>query len=206
MSPLSEEELDTMLQRERGRDFAPLNDWETISARLRAEGLLRDHSTRFAATWWMRAAAAVLIAAGGVAVGRYSASRLSTGSPSSATVVAEQPGQAAQPPAQNATDATAASFRSADDAWAALNKAGQDYQRASAYLNAVQTARSDSSGVYKTRLAALDKVMRATESAREQAPNDPVINQYYLATMGAREATAQQLHTAQLIGPKPKGF
>jgi hypothetical protein len=70
----------------------------------------------------------------------------------------------------------------------------------------MQTARADSSGVYQTRLAALDQVMRATESAREQAPNDPVINQYYLATMGAREATAQQLHTARLVGSKPKGF
>src|SRR5437868_1685406 len=205
MSPLSEEELDTMLERERGRDFAPLNDWETIAARLRTEGLIRDHSTRFAAPWWMRAAAAVLIAAGGIAVGRYSASHPSTASSPSTSIVAEQPGQS-QIPIVNAVDTTSASFRSADDAWAALNRAGQDYQRASAYLNAVQTARSDSSGVYKTRLAALDKVMRATESAREQAPNDPVINQYYLATMGAREATAQQLHTAQLIGPKPKGF
>jgi hypothetical protein len=35
--------------------------------------------------------------------------------------------------------------------------------------------------------------MNATQMARENAPRDPVINQYYLATLGAREATAQQL-------------
>jgi hypothetical protein len=203
MSQLSEEGLDSMLERERARDFAPLNDWETISARLRDEGLIRDRQSRFRGTWMMQAAAALLIAAGGVGIGRYSATR--AGGPVSASAVATNSVETPQLPVSSASDTTAP-FRSADEAWNTLNRAGQDYQRASAYLNAMQTVRSDSSGVYQTRLAALDQVMRATESAREQAPNDPVINQYYLATMGAREATAQQLHTARLVGPKPKGF
>jgi hypothetical protein len=204
MSQLSEEGLDSMLELERARDFAPLNDWETISARLRDEGLIQDRPSRFRATWMMQAAAAVLIAVGGVGIGRYSATHAGTGQ-TAASSVASSSAQLPQLPVSAASDTTAA-FRSADEAWNTLNRAGQDYQRASAYLNAMQTVRSDSSGVYQTRLAALDQVMRATESAREQAPNDPVINQYYLATMGAREATAQQLHTARLVGPKPKGF
>jgi hypothetical protein len=204
MSQLSEEGLDSMLELERARDFVPLNDWETISARLRDEGLIRDKHSRFRPMWMMQAAAAVLIAIGGVGIGRYSATHAGA-VPAGAPTIASNSGETPRLPVSTASDTTAA-FRSADEAWNTLNRAGQDYQKASAYLNAMQTARSDSSGVYQTRLAALDQVMRATESAREQAPNDPVINQYYLATMGAREATAQQLHTARLVGPKPKGF
>jgi hypothetical protein len=153
--------------------------------------------------WMMQAAAALLIGLGGVGIGRYSATHAA--GPVAASPVATNSVETPQLPVSSVSDTTAA-FRSADEAWNTLNRAGQDYQRASAYLNAMQTVHSDSSGVYQTRLAALDQVMRATESAREQAPNDPVINQYYLATMGAREATAQQLHTARLVGPKPKGF
>ena len=45
--------------------------------------------------------------------------------------------------------------------------------------------------MYSARAAALDKIVDATESALQTAPHDPVINQYYLATMGARVATQQ---------------
>jgi hypothetical protein len=206
MSPLSEEELDAMVERERGRDFTPLNEWETLAARARAEGLIRDRSVSFGRRPWMQVAAAVLIAVGGVAVGRYTSAGTSLQQPVAQVAPAGQTISDAVTPAVNASTSGAAGFTSADEAWAALNRAGEEYQKASAYLNAVQTARSDSSSVYQTRLAALNQVMRATESARASAPNDPVINQYYLATMGAQEATKQQLHTAQMIGPKPKGF
>src|SRR5256885_4130520 len=42
----------------------------------------------------------------------------------------------------------------------------------------------DSVSVYAARVAALDKIQDATERALQAAPHDPVINQYYLATMG----------------------
>ena len=51
----------------------------------------------------------------------------------------------------------------------------------------------DSLAMYSARLVALDKVFDATESALQAAPHDPVINQYYLATMGARTATRQMV-------------
>ena len=208
MSPISEEELDVMVDRERSRDFAPLNDWNTIAARLREEGIIRDRNRPVIAaspSWWMRAAAVALIALGGAAVGRYTAAR-----PAAEESVAVAVPDAA--PAQEASNTAAAGvseFKSADEAWAVLNRAGAEYQKASAYLaakNTVQTARADSAPVYQNRLAALDKVMTATHSALDQAPNDPVINQYYLATMGAREATRQQLNAVQTVGAKLKGF
>lgn len=209
MSHLSEDELDVMVDRERSRDFVPLNDWNTIAARLREEGLIRDrHQPEMTgrSSWWMRAAAALLIGAGGAAAGRYSAPRSLDGG--SAAVAAPQPSPA-QPASGNPLPTGASEFKSADEAWAVLNRAGAEYQKASAYLaanNTVQTSRADSAPVYQNRLAALDQVMQATHSALTQAPNDPVINQYYLATMGAREATRQQLNAVRTVGAKLKGF
>jgi hypothetical protein len=52
---------------------------------------------------------------------------------------------------------------------------------------------TDSAEYYSARAAALDKIVNATESALQTAPHDPVINQYYLATMGARVATRQMV-------------
>ena len=37
--------------------------------------------------------------------------------------------------------------------------------------------------------------MNEMRDAMEKSPQDPVINQYYLATVGAREATLRQLGT-----------
>jgi hypothetical protein len=211
MSPLSEEELDAMVdnEREHEKNFAPLNDWNTIAARLREEGLIRDRgrpSLVANTNWWMQAAAAVLIAVGGAAAGRYSANR-----PVDQTSVATSytPETSPVQSASNTAPTGVSDFKSANDAWAVLNRAGAEYQKASAYLaanNTVQSARADSAPVYQNRLAALDKVMSATHSALDQAPNDPVINQYYLATMGAREATRQQLKAVQTVGAKLKGF
>ena len=49
----------------------------------------------------------------------------------------------------------------------------------------------DSLAMYSKRAAALDQIENATVSALRSAPHDPVLNQYYLATMGARVATQQ---------------
>lgn len=213
MSPLSEEELDVMVDRERSRDFAPLNDWNTIAARLRDEGIIRERDRDRAvigvgANWWMRAAAVAMIAVGSAAAGRYSVQR--SVEPSSTVAVASPETTPAQQASNTAAPASGTTeFRSADEAWAVLNRAGAEYQKASAYLaanNSVQNVRADSAPVYQSRLAALDQVMQATHSALSQAPNDPVINQYYLATMGAREATRQQLNAVRTVGAKLKGF
>jgi hypothetical protein len=48
----------------------------------------------------------------------------------------------------------------------------------------------------RTRLAALDQANRVMGHALDDAPYDPVINGYYLTTLGQREATIRQLNTA----------
>jgi hypothetical protein len=42
--------------------------------------------------------------------------------------------------------------------------------------------------------------MSSMRTALHEAPHDPVINQYYMATVGAREATLRQLGTALPAG------
>src|SRR5688500_15690447 len=200
MQPLTDNALDDMVIRERDRGSPPLTDWDTLSARLRAEGLIREQrGSRFLSGGWMKAAAAVTLAIGGAAVGRVTA-----GAP--VLPVAEVASTAASPAGETAPTSGVANgslasavtqFASPDEAWEVLNRAGEEYQRASAYLSETNNeipvpAATDQ---YRTRLAALDNVMDEMRDAIKAAPQDPVINQFYLATVGAREATLTQLGT-----------
>lgn len=198
MSHLSEEKLDELVAAERARQQQPLNDWRTIAARAREEGLIRESSSR---GWmsdqpWMRAAAAVLLLIGGIAIGRTTIALPSAIGSSSAVN-----GSTSQSTALTTADA---SFVSVEEASASLDRAARDYERASRFLAANNTSGSrnnDSSAIYTARLAALDQVVNATENALQTAPHDPVINQYYLATMGARVAT-QQMVARPVVGLK----
>jgi hypothetical protein len=93
------------------------------------------------------------------------------------------------------TPVAVAQFKSPDEAWDVLNRSGEEYQRASAYLSASNTGPQtpNDPSQYRTRLAALDNVMTEIRGALKEAPQDPVINQYYVTTVGAREATLRQL-------------
>ena len=199
MSQLSEEQLDTLVAAERARDPLPLNDWRTIAARAREEGLIADAERGgwSAARPWMQAAAAVLLLVGGIAIGRTT-STLPV-SESLATATSAQPA--------NQSFASGTSFASVDEATATLERALAEYKSASAFLaqaNYPAATTTDSSRIYSTRLAALNEVGNAMESAIRTAPDDPVINQYYLATMGAKVATQQLV--ARPVGLALRGF
>jgi hypothetical protein len=160
----------------------------------------------------MQAAAAVVLVAGGIAVGRYTAQRDTIASATSvASATPTQTQSAGGAPVQNVSTSTpisTADFKSVDEAWATLNRAGEEYQRASAFLSAsnnVVPLPNDAS-TYRTRLAALDNVMSEMGKAMHEAPHDPVINQYYMATVGAREATLRQLGTTLPAGMKLNRF
>ncbi|MGI8402642.1 MAG: hypothetical protein ACR2NS_13730 [Gemmatimonadaceae bacterium] len=206
MSQMSEDQLDQLIAEERGREQPPLNEWRTIAARAREEGLVRESESRswVAGQPWMQAAAAVLLLIGGIAIGRTTIG-LPTSSGQTDAVQVSVPTMAASNSKVPATTGSA-SFASIDDASATLDRALGDYQRASAFLAANGTGATtmDSSRIYSARLAALDKVGNAMESALATAPHDPVINQYYLATMGARVATQQLVNRP--VGLALKGF
>ena len=197
MSHLSEEKLDELVVAERERQQPPLNDWRTIAARAREEGLIRESMSRGWASGqpWMRAAAAVLLLIGGIAIGRATIALPSATGGSGAVN-----GSPTQPTAVSTGDA---SFASVEEATSTLDRAAREYERASRFLAANNTSPSnnDSSAIYTARLAALDQVVNATENALQTAPHDPVINQYYLATMGARVAT-QQMVSRPVVGLK----
>lgn len=200
MQPLSENALDDMVTRERERGSPPLTDWDSLSMRLRAEGLIREPAmARLTSSPWLKIAAAAALAVGGAAAGRASAGAPIVPVSQVASGPSTVPTPVENAAAANAALASAGSaqFKSADEAWEVLNRAGEEYQRASAYLTETNTeipmpAATDQ---YRTRLAALDNVMAEMRDALVSAPQDPVINQYYLATVGAREATLRQLGT-----------
>ena len=196
MSHLSEEQLDQIIAEERARPQPPLNEWRTIAARAREEGLIRESSS---SGWvsgqpWMQAAAAVLLLIGGIGIGRSTTGLPTATQTPTAPQTASAPAQA-DPTAGTAFGSSDTSFASVEDAAATLDRAVTDYKRATVFLAANNSSArsSDSLAMYSARLVALDKVFDATESALQTAPHDPVINQYYLATMGARAATRQMV-------------
>jgi hypothetical protein len=200
MSHLSEEKLDELVAEEKARQQPPLNDWRTIAARAREEGLIRESSSSgwLSVQPWAQAAAAVLLLIGGIAIGRTTIALPSAiGSSGSANATIGVRPIASQSPVGDA------SFASVEEATASLDRAERDYERASRFLaaNNASGVNRDSSAIYTARLAALDQVVNATESALQTAPHDPVINQYYLATMGARVAT-QQMVARPVVGLK----
>lgn len=183
-------------------DAPRLVEWEHLAAGLRVEGLLTSplhvpavttpevsidvarhpQPVHASSPGWLRVAAALVFAAGGALFGRWSSGAplmsiaATSGSPVSATLVSDR---------DNA-------FASVQQASEVLYRAQRDYEQASLWLAANDTTIHDS-GVYRARLAALDQMMTASRAALREAPQDPVLNHYFLAAYTAREATLQAL-------------
>ncbi|MEO7714131.1 MAG: hypothetical protein ABIV10_14540 [Gemmatimonadaceae bacterium] len=192
--------LVAMAGAERSAFGLPLTRWDTIASALEAGAgsgapadLTPRRTLRVASRWPLRAAAGLLLLAGGAVLGRATAGTdVTPGTPSASTSTTQV---VADSGARLVSDAA---FASIEDARAAQRRSEQLYQQAVAYLAQYDsTAVDDGSPVaYKSRLAALDRVISATGEAMREAPHDPVINGYYLTTLGQREATIRQLNTA----------
>lgn len=185
----------------------PLTRWDAIAAELPAHvgaAFSSAHDVasnvvdvaparrRLAGRDMLQIAAGVLLIAGGAVFGRVTAGAPPLpGAPSIAALQAA-PGSAAA----LATDS--ATFASVDAARFAQQQSELTYQQAAAFLARFDTtAVGDGSPVaYRSRLAALDRVISTTREAMRDAPHDPVINGYYLTTLGQREETLRQLNTA----------
>ncbi|HMA22454.1 MAG TPA: hypothetical protein VKP00_00635 [Gemmatimonadaceae bacterium] len=180
---------------ESARLGAPLTQWEALAPALAADGVIDNgralptlsRRSRLRGSW-LQAAAAVLLVAGGVMGGRYTAG---------ATVL----------PVGNATNRTAAvdsvpHFASLEEARAAQAQSQLMFQTATAFLAQQDTTNgiSESPATIRTRLATLDRVREVVGKALNDAPYDPVINGYYLTTVGQQEATLRQLNTALPAG------
>ena len=219
MLPLSENALDEMVARERERGAPPLTDWSSLSARLRAEGLMQtaSSSSRFMSR--------------GMDAGssRPGAGRWRRGCRSNdcrelsdsrcpqqtAAVVTPSSSQASCPfrPSRihqrSDTDCDARIRRCAPSRLPRKRGMFSTDQARSISARPLICRRRDRAAPmptepaqYRTRLAALDNVMNDMRGALKEAPHDPVINQYYRATVGVREATLRQLGTTLPAGAK----
>lgn len=170
----------------------PLSSWDAIAAQLRTDesSVIPLRRRASPSPRWRSAAAGVLLAAASAAAGRFSATY--------------------QRPATLASERdTSATFQSVAQASAVLQSAERNYQLAAAYL-----ATQDSSAqpdaqradLYRTRIAALDAMAGVARAAVEEAPHDPVINQYYLSTLTARQVALHQLGSALPQGVRLTGF
>jgi hypothetical protein len=171
---------------------APLTNWESLRPALLADGVIDTgrgsglvSRSRRRPSGWLQAAAAVALVAGGAAAGRVSARVPAT------NVAPSAPSRAAQ------ID-SAPRFRTLDEARAAQTQSQMLYQNATAYLAQYDTTSReiDSPAAMRTRLAALDRTQQVLNQALTEAPYDPVINGYYLTTVGQREATLRMINTA----------
>jgi hypothetical protein len=167
----------------------PISDFDALLPRLKAEGLVAGPDRRaLAIKWVVRVAASLVLVAAGAFAGRMS-------------VVARPTSIAQGADSANGGSIVAgavpvSSFRTPDDAMKALSLSQQTYQSAAAYLAAQDTSSHFiglNQNTYRARLTALDDILAATRSALYQAPQDPVLNQYYQGTLSARQATLAQL-------------
>lgn len=237
---------------ERGRTAAPLSDWGAISARLRAEGIVRTPDASVSAgggapvipfarttsddvtvatpvkgvtavtplrrravpAWAMRAAAGLALLAGGVLAGRVTAgpTQLAQQAPEQKPLTPPPPMTGPMAPVgfNPTVEQSPVYFNSPQEAKVAMLQAEKMYQAAMQYL-----AQNDSTlrppvenpvEAYRTRLAALDEAVAATRKALRLAPDDPVINNYYLTSVNARETTLRQIDDALPVNERVTRF
>ena len=196
---------------EREAMAVPLTRWDTLSQRLRAEGLITkspesrevvDISRRFTPRAMLQIAATLLLVAGGAVLGRISAG---------ASVVPG--GLTGSEPTQGASrrvsvDSLPTTFASVEEAQRWKTSYEDAYQKTVSFLatNDSGARAVETPAVMKARLSALDQVNRTMGEALKDAPYDPVINNYYLNSFGEREATLRAINAVLPQGVRMKSF
>jgi len=178
--------LASLASSESNRIGAPLTSWESIAPVLVADGVIDTGRglklrARTLHRPWLQAAAAVLLIAGGMMAGRATtgASVLPIAEGNHTTTGLDTTGR----------------FKSVADAAQIQAQSQALYETATAYLAQHDTAAHvDSPSSIRTRLAAIEQTQDVMGAALKKAPYDPVINGYYLNTLGQREATLRQLN------------
>jgi hypothetical protein len=170
---------------------------------------------RPAASWAHRAparlAAALVLLVGAAAAGRVSATR-------GPLAAAAALGPAGSP------EAAAQAFASSEEARTALARARRDYARAAAFLATTDplgndaalaaldapaadaAARGADAEVLRARVATLDALLPRVRAAARQAPEDPAVNQLYLAAYDARETALRELGRTLPAGVELTGY
>jgi hypothetical protein len=188
----------------------PLTRWDAIATELTSGSdsmiPLRVAPRGSGNRWLLQIAAGLLLMTGGAMLGRMSMGGRPLPDASHQSASASPSPSALQASAGLTGDTI--TFTSAAEARAAQRRSEALYQQATAFLARVDTTGigSGSPVAYQSRLAALDRVITTTREALREAPHDPVINGYYLTTLGQREATLRQLNTALPASLKVNSF
>lgn len=195
----------SMAADERRRIAPPITTWGLLSEELREQGLITTREQMTARTAFVarvkvvawRAAAGFAILVTGLVSGRMTA-----GMPLSAALAMGGTDTSQVSLALNTDD-----FVSSAAAMQTLQRAQQDYERAALYLANHDTSTADgASEAYRTTLAALDEMAETSLKALSEAPADPIINQVYFTTLGARNMTLGKLATALPTGSRLSRF
>lgn len=191
---------------EHRRIAPPVTNWGALQGALRQQGIIttpaeasaRREFTATVSRFAGRIAAGFLILATGVVSGRMTA-----GMPLGSAM------------AMGSVDATplsqvsmaAEDFSSTAAAMQSLQRAQQEYERAALYLANHDTSTSEgATEAYRTTLAALDEMAETSLRALSEAPGDPIINQVYFTTLGARNMTLGKLASALPTGSRLSRF
>ena len=156
----------------------PRGDWATLEARLMSEGLIQSRKNTWLtlplATGGMKVAAAVILFAGGAMTGSTLGGGSSDGSVDSI--------------------ASIASIQTLGQAERAVEVSEQQYLNSLVrYRELSANEREPTSfGDPMERAAALDLLVRASQNALRQAPDDPFVNWFLMNTLAEQRATARQ--------------
>ena len=213
---------------ERDRIAPPLTTWPVLAARLRDENIISAEPVQSAAdarvvalptprphrrAWLagLRVAAGIVIAVSFGALGRISAGASAAPSPKEMSAAVERivKGSADMvAPSIPGLNEPSPSFASVEDALVTMETAQRSYDRAVMFIAAHDSTPStpEAGEVFRTRLAALDEMAETSRQALSVAPADPVLNQYYLSTLGAREVTLRQLGSVLTEGKRLTRF
>jgi hypothetical protein len=157
----------------------PVTTWERLAPALRREGLITTprHGVR-RVNGWVRAAAAVVLVTGGMVAGRMSA-----GARPIPSLASSDPGSAAP---------AATRFASVEEAETARRQAEEVSRAAIDYLTTNDPAlQAESPRALRARALAFE----AMRSARDMAPDDPVVTSYVEDATAHYETTMRQLNS-----------
>ena len=189
---------------ERRRIAPPVTNWGSLSTALREQGVITTRAesnarqafmAKVIRTGW-QAAAGIAILLTGLVSGRMTAGM------SWRSAVALGGNGATQPAGPVNTE----EFTSTAVAMQTLQRAQQEYDRAALYLASHDSTSEGTTESYRTRLAALDEMAETSLRALNEAPADPIINQVYFTTLGARNMTLGKLATALPTGSRLSRF
>lgn len=197
-----------------------LTDWESLSTRLRAEGLIAGvasseivHATKESRplameSWWLRAkprghseflravAAALIFAVTGAGVNQIRNDRAASPITSSGTSTAS---------IDFGLGLGNTGFASVDDATKALAQTERQFDRISTWITSNDPS-ATKSDVLRKRLAALDRVIATAYEELQTAPQDRVLEHYFRSAKATRELTLKQLGGALPVGRSLERF